>query len=133
MMNASGTFEVKLEPQKADNPPEEAAGLSRLSLAKQYHGNLEAASDGVMLAFGDGKQSGAYVAIEKVTGSLQGRSGSFAIVHSAVMRGGVPENWTVAVVPGSGTEQLAGLSGTMTIRIEGDRHSYELSYSLPES
>jgi hypothetical protein len=133
IMYASGTFEVKLEPQKADNPQAEAAGLSRLSIAKQYHGTLEAASNGEMLAVGDGKVSGAYVAIEKVTGSLQGRSGSFALVHSAVMRHGAPENWSVTVVPDSGTEQLAGLSGTMTIQIDGDRHAYELSYTLPES
>lgn len=132
-MYASGSFEVKLEPQKADNPPEEAAGLSRLSIAKQYHGALEAASDGVMLAVGDGKESGAYVAIEKVTGTLEGRKGSFALVHSAVMRHGVPENWSVAVVPDSGTEKLTGLSGAMTIRIEGGSHFYELTYTLPES
>lgn len=133
IMHASGSFDVKLEPQQADNPQGEAAGLSRLSIAKQYHGTLEAASNGEMLAVGSGEESGAYVAIEKVTGSLQGRRGSFALVHSAVMRGGVPENWAVTVVPDSGTEQLTGLKGTMTIQLDGERHFYELRYTLPES
>lgn len=85
-----------------------------------------------MLASGDAGQSGAYVAIEKVTGSLHDRRGSFVLVHSAVMNRGVPESWAVAVVPDSGTEQLAGLSGTMKITIENGKHFYDLSYTLPE-
>lgn len=131
-MHASGAFDVKIEPQKTDNPPAQAAGLARLSLDKQYHGALAAAGQGEMLASGDASQSGAYVAIEKVTGSLHDRRGSFVLVHSAVMNRGVPENWSVAVVPDSGTELLAGLSGTMKITIENGKHFYDLSYTLPE-
>lgn len=132
-MHVSGTFDVKLEPQKNDNPQAEAAGLARLSLEKQYHGALEATGNGEMLASGDGQESGAYVAIESITGSLQGKSGRFVLVHSAVMRHGVPENWSVAVVPDSGTEQLEGLSGTMKITIDEGKHYYDFEYTLPES
>lgn len=130
-MHATGSFDVELEPRPADSPQAETAGLSRLSLAKQYHGGLEAASHGEMMAAGDGTESGAYVAIEKVTGSLDGRRGSFLLVHSAVLRRGAPEDWTVKVVPDSGTAQLEGLEGSMIIRAEGKQHFYELSYTLP--
>ena len=132
-MDASGPFDVKFEQQKIDNPQAQAAGIGRLSLDKQYHGVLAAVGKGEMLATGDGKNSGAYVAIERVTGTLQGRSGSFALVHHAVMNHGVPESWSVTVVPDSGTEQLAGLSGTMTITNDGGKHFYDFHYTLPES
>ncbi|MEZ0475266.1 DUF3224 domain-containing protein [Luteimonas sp. B3_2_R+30] len=131
-MHATGTFDVKVTPQVADNPPAQASGIGRLSLDKQFHGALEATGQGEMLASGDGAQSGAYVAIEKVTGSLQGRSGSFVLVHSAVLVQGVPQDWTVKVVPDSGTEQLRGLAGAMQITIADGEHSYDFRYSLPE-
>ncbi|MPZ16424.1 MAG: DUF3224 family protein [Luteitalea sp.] len=130
-MQANGTFDVKITPQQADNPDAQAANVSRLSLNKQYHGILEAAGHGEMLAFGDGTQSGAYVAVEKVSGTLQGREGSFALVHRAVMRSGVPEGWSVTVIPDSGTGELAGLEGSMTIILADGKHSYEFSYTLP--
>jgi hypothetical protein len=130
-MHANGTFDVKITPQQADNPDAQAANVSRLSFDKQYHGTLEAASHGEMLAFGDAAQSGAYVALEKVSGTLDGREGSFALVHRAVMRSGVPEGWSVTVVPDSGTGELAGLEGSMTIIIAEGSHAYELSYSRP--
>jgi hypothetical protein len=132
-MNASGSFDVKLEPQKTDNPHAQAANLGRLSIHKQIRGAIEGTSNGEMLAIRDEQQSGAYVAIERVTGSLQGRSGSFVLMHSAVMKRGVPESWSVAVVPDSGTEQLAGLSGTMKITINDGGHFYDFQYALPES
>jgi hypothetical protein len=84
-----------------------------------------------MLAVGDGKTSGAYVALERVTGSLHGRKGSFALVHRGLMIDGKSEGWTVTVVPGSGAEELAGLSGDMTITITEGKHFYELTYRLP--
>jgi hypothetical protein len=132
-MHASGSFDIKLEPQKTDNPQAQAASIGRLSLEKQYHGVLAAVGKGEMLATRDSQQSGAYVAIERVTGTLQGRSGSFALVHSAAMKRGVPENWSVAVVPDSGTEQLTGLSGTLKITIDGGKHLYDFHFTLPES
>ena len=130
-MHATGHFDVKVQPQTADNPQAAASGLGRLSLDKQFHGDLEATSQGEMLATGDGR-SGAYVAMEKVSGTLHGRSGSFVLVHRALMVDGAPQEWTVAVVPGSGSGELPGLAGALTITIADGRHGYDFSYTLPE-
>ncbi len=130
-MHAAGTFDVKVVPRTSDNAQAEAAGLSRLSLSKSFHGALEATGEGEMLASGDGTRSGAYVAIERVTGTLQGRSGSFVLVHRAVMNQGVPQDWSVAVVPDSGTDALQGLSGAMRITITDGKHFYDFEYALP--
>lgn len=132
MMHASGAFDVKINPQKPDNPEAEAANLSRLSFDKHFHGGLESTSKGEMLATGNGERSGAYVAIEKVSGSLHGRKGSFVLVHRAVMNDGAPQEWSVVVVPDSGTEQLAGLEGAMKITISDGKHYYDFQYTLPE-
>ncbi|HWC98537.1 MAG TPA: DUF3224 domain-containing protein [Candidatus Sulfopaludibacter sp.] len=124
-MRASGTFEVKLTPQ-----PSEPIG--RMSLDKQYSGDLEAASRGEMLAFmSDVKGSAGYVAMERVTGSMQGRSGAFTLQHFGMMNRGTPE-LSVRVVPDSGTDGLAGIAGSLNIVIEGGKHSYEFEYTLPE-
>ncbi|MET0497829.1 MAG: DUF3224 domain-containing protein [Steroidobacteraceae bacterium] len=131
-MNASGHFDVKLEPQKADNPHAQAANLLRMSIYKQFSGAIEGTSNGEMLATRDAQDSGAYVAIEKITGSLLGRRGSFVLRHSGEMSRGVVQNWLVAVVPDSGTEQLQGLTGTMKIAVDEGRHSYDFTYTLPE-
>ena len=132
-MHANGRFEVNIAPQSPDNPSARAAGLTRMSLDKQFHGDLEAVSQGEMLAFGGGAQKdGAYVAMERVTGVLAGREGSFVLVHRSLLRDGMPDGWSVTVVPGSGTGALAGIEGSMTIRIEGGRHEYEFDYALPE-
>ncbi|MHB1056353.1 MAG: DUF3224 domain-containing protein [Rhodanobacter sp.] len=130
-MHATGHFDVKVQPQTPDNPQAQASGLGRLSLDKQFRGDLDATSQGEMLAAGDGVTSGAYVALEKVTGSLHGRSGSFALVHRALMVDGAPRDWTVVVVPGSGTGELAGLDGSMVITIADGKHGYDFEYSLP--
>ena len=132
-MHAKGTFDVKVTPQAADNPEAGASGVARLSLSKQVHGELEATGVGEMLASGDGSQSGAYVAIEKVSGSLQGLRGTFVLVHRALMVGGTPQEWSVAVVPDSGSGQLQGLAGSMRITIAEGRHFYDFSYTLPKS
>ncbi len=131
--HASGTFEVKMTPQKPDNTEAEAAAIGRMSLDKKFHGALEATSIGQMLAFmTEVKGSAGYVAMEKVTGELEGRSGSFVLQHSGTMNRGAA-SLTLGVVPDSGTGQLAGLAGTMEIKnIEG-QHSYEFAYSLPEA
>lgn len=131
-MHVHGAFDVKVQPQQPDNAQAQAAQLGRLSIDKRYHGALDAIGQGEMLASGDGSQSGAYVAIEKVTGALHSRKGSFVLVHSAVMSNGVPTQWSVAVVPDSGTGQLADLSGTMRITIADGKHFYDFEYSLPE-
>lgn len=130
--HARGPFEVKLAPQNADNPPAERAGLARMSIEKQFRGDLEATSVGEMLAIRtDVANSAGYVAIERVNGSLHGRRGGFVLQHSSTMNRGVPTQ-SVSVVPDSGSGELGGLSGTMTILItEGGKHSYDFEYSLP--
>lgn len=128
---ASGTFEVKLTPQAPDDPAAEVPG--RLSLDKQFHGDLEATSKGQMLAAQSGvKGSAGYVAMERVTGSLHGRNGTFVLQHSGTMTRGTPQ-LLITVVPDSGTADLAGLSGTMTIQIADGKHSYEFEYTLTGS
>jgi hypothetical protein len=130
MPHASGTFEVKLAPQKPDNKEAESANLGRMSIDKQFHGDLEATSKGEMLAAGtDVKGSAGYVAIERVTGALHGRTGSFVLQHSGTMTRGEPL-LSVTVVPDSGTGELAGLAGTLTIRIADKQHFYEFDYTL---
>jgi hypothetical protein len=126
----SGEFDVKLNPQKPDNPEAESAGLGRMSLDKQFHGALEASSKGEMISvMSEVKGSGVYVAIEKVTGKLDGRSGSFVLHHRGTMTRGVPQ-LSVFVAPDSGTGELAGLTGEMAIKIADGKHFYEFEYSI---
>ena len=127
---ASGTFDVKLNPLPAYNS--EAPGLSRMSIDKQFHGGIEATSKGEMLsAMGTISGSAGYVAIERVTGTLDGRRGGFVLQHNATMDRGTP-SLNIIVVPDSGTGDLAGLSGSMKIIIADGRHSYEFDYSLAQ-
>jgi hypothetical protein len=102
-----------------------------MSIDKQYHGDLEATGKGEFLgAHGSVKGSAGYVAMEKVSGKLNGRSGSFALQHSGTMTQG-EQRLSVTVVPDSGTGELTGIAGTMTIKIEGGKHFYEFEYTLP--
>ena len=119
---------MKLTPQPADDP---AAGpFGRLLLDKQFHGELEGTSVGQMLGAGTAVEgSAAYVALEIFTGTLAGRRGSFILQHAGTMTRGEP-SLTVTVVPDSGTDQLVGLSGTMSIIIEGKKHSYDFEYTV---
>ncbi len=130
MSHALGTFEVKTIPQ----PAEEAAGgaaIGRMLLDKQFHGELEAKSVGVMLGARTPVQGSAgYVAQEVVSGALSGRKGSFVLQHYGVMTKGALEQ-IVTVVPDSGTDQLTGLSGKMTITVENGTHNYRFDYTLP--
>ena len=129
MHQARGTFDVKVSPL-AEDAVGKATGVGRLQLDKRFHGSLQASSVGQMLASGNGRTFGAYVAIEKVKGNLDGRTGTFDLVHHARMNGGVPEAWTVSVVPGSGTGELEGISGAMVIEITDGVHHYEFSYAI---
>ena len=130
--HASGSFNVKLTPQKADNPETESAKLGRMAIDKQYHGDLEAASKGEMLsAMTDVKGSAGYVALERVTGTLGGRSGSFVLQHSGTMKRGEAQ-LSVTVVPDSATGELAGLAGNLSIQITEGKHSYVFDYTLPD-
>ena len=126
---ASGSFEVKLAPQATEAGPT----VGRMSIDKQFHGDLEATSKGEMLsARGSVDGSAGDVAIERVTGSLHGRKGSFVLQHSGTMDRGAP-SLVVTVVPDSGTEQLIGLTGRMNIIIEAGKHSYQFDYTLPKA
>ncbi len=128
-LHARGNFTVAVVPLS----PAPADGLSRYSINKTIHGDLEATTKGEMFSGGDPKQGVAgYVAIEVVTGVLQGKHGSFALQHLATMDAS-GANMTVLVVPGSGTGELKGISGTFTIKIAEGVHSYDLEYSLPAS
>jgi hypothetical protein len=125
---AKGTFEVKLTPQ-ADGQPE-GSSLGRMVIEKQFRGDLEATSKGQMLSAGTAvKGSAGYVAIERLSGTLHGRSGSFVLQHSGTMARGAPQ-LTITVVPDSGTDQLTGLAGTMAIQIADGKHSYDFEYTL---
>jgi hypothetical protein len=126
--HSTGTFDVKVIPQ----PPDDAAGgpFSRLFLDKRFHGDLDGASKGQMLGAGTAVEGSAgYVALELFTGTLNGRPGSFILQHNGTMTKGVPA-MNVAVVPDSGTDQLTGLAGKMTIVIAGGKHSYDFEYTL---
>lgn len=127
-MTARGTFEVKVTPFAPDDTTD--ATIGRLALDKQFHGDLEAHSTGQMLGVQSQVEGSAgYVAMEVVTGTLQGKAGSFVLQHLGRMQGGNME-LRVEVVPDSGTDELTGLAGSMTIVIEGGKHSYELEYTL---
>ena len=132
MNHATGTFEVKLNPQQLADKTADAT-LGRLSIDKQFHGGLEAVSKGEMLSAGTSvKGSAGYVAIEWVSGTLQGRSGAFALQHSGTMTRGAAQ-LSVTVVPDSGTGQLAGLAGQMTINIVDGKHFYDFDYTIAEA
>jgi hypothetical protein len=126
-MTARGTFEVKVTPQTQDDSA--GGGFDRLFIDKQFHGELEAVSKGQMLATRTAVEgSGGYVALELVTGKLNGRQGSFVLQHKGTMSKGV-YMMQITVVPDSGTDELAGIAGTMTISIEGSKHSYNFEYT----
>lgn len=128
--HARGTFEVKLDPQPLSERGQNAQ-LGRLSIDKQFHGDLEATSQGEMLsAMTSTEGSAGYVALERVSGRLGGRPGSFVLQHNGLMARGAPQ-LTIQVVPDSGTDELAGLAGQMTIQIADGVHGYEFVYSLP--
>jgi hypothetical protein len=131
MKTAAGTFEVKLNPMPVYNTAEHAK-LARMSIDKQYHGALEAVGKGEMLTAGtDVKGSAGYVAIERVSGTLDGRSGDFVLQHNATMTRGTPY-LNIVVVPDSASGELAGLTGTLRIVIADGKHSYEFEYDLPD-
>jgi hypothetical protein len=128
---ASGTFEVKMTPQEQQEKAENGS-FGRMLLDKQFHGDIEAMSKGEMMVAGtEVKDSAGYVALERVAGTLNGRSGAFILQHSGIMTRGVGQ-LSVTVVPDSGTGQLAGLAGKMSINIVDGKHLYDFEYTLPE-
>jgi hypothetical protein len=126
---ASGTFEVKLTPQTPDDKAE-GSTMGRATIDKTFSGDLQGTSVGQMLtALTDTKGSAGYVAIERVTGSLNGKKGSFVLQHDGIMDRDKPQ-LRIVVLPDSGTGELRGLTGTMVIIIAGGKHSYEFDYEL---
>ncbi len=128
MTTISGEFSVGMAARDAEA---QSPSIGRMLLDKHYHGALEARGFGQMLAtHGSVAGSAAYVALETVTGSLQGREGSFALVHQGSMDRGQP-SLAISVVPDSGTGGLTGLAGRMHIRVEGHQHFYDFDFTLP--
>jgi Protein of unknown function (DUF3224) len=127
MNHAVGTFEVKLQPVSAANE-----SVMRMSIDKQFHGDLEASSIGQMMAGGN-EANGArvYVALETVTGSLKGKTGSFVLAHRGTMTKDA-QALSVIIVPETGTGELAGIAGELGIDIRDGKHFYTLDYTLPE-
>jgi hypothetical protein len=132
-IHATGDFTVKLSPGGAVDKAE-GASLGRMTIDKQFHGDLEGTSKGTMLtAMTDVKGSAGYVAIERVSGTLRGRSGSFVLQHNGTMSA-AGQMLSIVVVPDSGTGRLVGLAGKLTIIIAADgKHSYDFEYTLPEA
>lgn len=128
MTKATGPFDVKLTPQDQG----EGIAHGRMRLDKRFHGELEAVSVGEMLALRNMELgSGAYVALERVDGTLGGRKGAFALAHTGVMDRGI-QSLRLFVVPDSGEGDLAGLTGEMKIIIADGVHSYEFDYRLAD-
>ena len=129
-MKISGKFTVKMEPQQQSITGQNGIQLARFILDKTYEGELLATSQGEMLSAMTAVQgSAAYVAIEQVTGTLNGKQGSFVLQHYGTMSQG-NSYLKLEVVPDSGSDELTGLSGTMNIRIEGGQHYYDFEYEL---
>ena len=127
--HATGTFEVKLAPQDDKSGDK---SLGRMSIEKQWHGEIEGLSTGQMLTGGDvNTGSAGYVAMEKFTGTVKGRKGTLILQHSATMTKGKGD-LTITVVPDSGTDDLKGIHGKLTIRIENGKHFYDLEYGLSQ-
>jgi hypothetical protein len=127
---ATGSFDVKLTPQPVHDGVDAVVG--RNSIAKQFHGALAGTSAGEMLGYwSNDTNSGAYVAIERFTGTLGGRSGSFLLVHKGVMDAGGGPPLDITVAPNSGSGELTGIAGSMNIIMEGGRHDYVFEYTLP--
>jgi len=128
-LHAKGTFDVKLTPQ-GENDKRDGATTARMTADKQYHGDLEGTGKGEMLsALSDIKGSGSYVAIERVSGTLNGRRGTFVLDHRGRMTRGA-QQLEINVVPDSGTGELTGITGKMAITIADGKHSYEFEYTI---
>jgi hypothetical protein len=128
-VHAQGTFDIdsELEP-----PYDELEGvvLARATIDKRFAGPLIATSRVHMLGARTPGQGAAYVALERITGALDGRRGSFVVTHVGVIDRGA-SSLTIAIVPDSGTGELAGIAGSMTIEIIDKQHHYGIDYTLP--
>ena len=132
MAHAKGTFDVKISPQS----PQDGVGdpsVGRMAIEKQFQGDMQGQGRGQMLAVGTAVDGSAgYVAMERVHASVHGRAGSFALQHTGTMHRGTPQ-LAVTIVPDSGSDDLAGIAGSLSIRIENGVHFYDLEYTLPDA
>lgn len=127
--HATGTFDVKVTPQPPDETPDDNS-RGRMLLEKQIHGDLEGVSKGQMLTGMGDAGSAVYVAIERITGTLHGHKGSFMLHHTGIATS-AGQQLTITVIPDSGSDELNGIKGTMTITITGKQHFYDFEYTLP--
>jgi hypothetical protein len=126
--HAKGSFNVTITPQ--ESAPD--APVARMLLYKEFHGDLEAVAHGEMMAAHEPLTgAGVYVAIDRVTGTLNGESGSFLIAHRGI-RNAEGQELSIVIVPGSGTGKLTGISGTVGIDIVDKKHYYTVTYELPQ-
>jgi hypothetical protein len=133
MLKAAGNFEVRLKPEAPLDEKDPQAIPGRMSIDKKFHGDLEATSKGQMLAAMTAvKGSAGYVAIEQVTGKLKGRTGTFMLQHSGTATAD-GQQLNIVVIPDSGTGELTGLTGKMSIKIDEGNHLYEFEYTLPKA
>lgn len=128
---ATGTFEVKVTPLPEDVKVQGVA-VGRLSIDKVWSGDIVGTSKGEMMTAGGAvKGSGGYVAVEMMKVSLKGRSGTFTLMHHATMKSDADFKMLINVIPDSGTGELTGLAGALTIIVEPGKHSYVFDYTLP--
>ena len=126
-MQAKGAFEVQLKPAAAEP---DRARVGRMLMDKQYFGDLVGTAQGEMLSAGNpAAGSASYVAIEHVSGALNGKVGDFALAHAGTMHNGA-NDLTITIVPGSGTGELIGISGKLTLSITGNQHYYDIDYQV---
>ncbi len=131
MKRATGSFDVSLQPLSNTDVTADAM-FGRLLLNKTFSGDLAATARGQMLSvMTTVKGSAGYVAMDHVTGELDGRRGSFVLQHSGAMERGM-QRLSIMVVPDSGTGELAGISGTLSINVIDGKHFYDFIYSIPE-
>lgn len=127
-IQARGEFDVKTEQQSLESS--QGSSLGRFSLDKQFHGDIVGTGKGEMLTASTEVGSAVYVAVERVTGTVHGRQGSFALVHRGTMTR-ASQTLEISIVPNSGSGELQGIAGTLAILISDGKHEYDLEYTLP--
>lgn len=133
MHHATGTFEVKVTPETQDDARNEGLPTSRMGIAKTFGGGLVGTATGTMLAAGVPKagEPAAYVAVDQVAGTLDGRRGGFVLLHRGTMTRDGRSDLSITIAPDTGTGALAGIAGTLAIEVRDGRHFYDLAYTLP--
>lgn len=132
MRHATGSFAVAMGAEVAEAAPPEGRATSRLPMTKRFSGGLTGTTSGTMLAVGDPAAGfAAYAAVDQFRGTVDGRAGTFVLLHKASMTGPRDMRMDVTIAPGSGTGALEGITGTLTITVRGRDHFYDLAYALP--